>query len=181
MCLCCVCVQTWVSSSQFFLVLFRHSTDFYLGVYAALGMSQGFMVMFASILLAVGSINGARLLHRRLLVNILRSPMSFFDTTPLGRIVNRFSKDIYLIDEAIPRSLRMFIAIFFSVISTIVVISYSTPIFLSAVLPLAIIYVLTQVRMCGIVITTQCQRGICSSCGVDVVIKLSLVGTHCVG
>ena len=114
-------------------------------MYAALGLGQGVMVMLGSFVMAVGAIKGARLLHRRLLANILRSPMSFFDTTPLGRIINRFSKDIYLIDEAIPRSLRMFLSVSFSVLSTIVVISYSTPIFLAVVVPLAIVYILTQV------------------------------------
>lgn len=134
-----------------FFLLSRNSsstnpTSFYLGVYAALGLGQGIMVFCSSILLAVASVSGARILHKRLLLNILCSPMSFFDTTPLGRIVNRFSKDIYLIDEAIPRSLRMFLSVSFSVISTIVVISYSTTIFLAVVLPLGIVYFLTQVR-----------------------------------
>ena len=71
--------------------------------------------------------------------------MSFFDTTPSGRILNRFSKDIYTIDELIPRSLNFFISTSFTVISTIFVISFATPLFMVVILPLAIIYFLVQV------------------------------------
>ena len=66
-------------------------------MYAALGMVQAFMVLGASFALAIGGIIGSRRLHDGMLHNILRSPMSFFDTTPLGRILNRFSKVIVLI------------------------------------------------------------------------------------
>ena len=74
--------------------------------------------------------------------------MSFFDTTPLGRILNRFSKDIYLIDEIVPRSIRMFIWTFLSVLSTIIVIVIATPIFAVVIVPLGIFYLLVQVRGC---------------------------------
>ena len=39
-----------------------------------------------------GSMQASRIMHQQLLSNILRVPMSFFDTTPIGRIVNRFAK-----------------------------------------------------------------------------------------
>ena len=78
----------------------------FLGVYAGLGIGQAIFVLLSTFALAIGGIFASKLLHNRMLENILRSPMSFFDTTPLGRILNRFSKDIYVIDEAIPRSAR---------------------------------------------------------------------------
>ena len=79
----------------------------FLGVYGALGLGQAFFILLASLCLAVGSIFASASLHDNMLGNILRSPMSFFDTTPLGRILNRFSKDIYIIDQTIPNSLRL--------------------------------------------------------------------------
>ena len=49
--------------------------------------------------MAFGSVKASKTLHDSLVHRIMKAPMSFFDTTPLGRIVNRLSKDIYTIDE----------------------------------------------------------------------------------
>ena len=102
-------------------------------------------MIFASFCLAMAGIFASRLIHNQLLVNILRLPMSFFDTTPSGRILNRFSKDIYTIDEMIPRGLSEFLLTFFSVIDTVVVVSYATPLFMIIIVPLAVLYLLFQV------------------------------------
>ena len=118
----------------------------YLGVYAALGIGQSILVLFATFSLALGAIMASRLIHKRLLVNILRLPMSFFDTTPSGRILNRFSKDIYTIDEIVPGSIALFLAAFFSVISTIFIISFATPLFMVVIIPLTVFYLLIQVK-----------------------------------
>ena len=63
------------------------------------GAAQAILGTCANFCLAVAGIYASRLIHNRLLVNILRLPMSFFDTTPSGRILNRFSKDVYTIDS----------------------------------------------------------------------------------
>eukprot|EP01087_Luapelamoeba_hula_P012571 TRINITY_DN3508_c0_g1_i1.p1 TRINITY_DN3508_c0_g1~~TRINITY_DN3508_c0_g1_i1.p1 ORF type:complete len:1538 (+),score=302.45 TRINITY_DN3508_c0_g1_i1:61-4674(+) len=112
----------------------------YMGIYAALGMGAAFIVLVRSFVFAYGSINSARVLHERLLKTLVRAPMAFFDTTPIGRILNRFSKDIYTVDEMLPRSMGMFLNTTFSAIGIVVVISMVTPIFLCALIPLGYIY-----------------------------------------
>ena len=77
----------------------------------------------------------------------MHSPMSFFETTPQGRIMNRFSKDISGIDDVVPQTLMAFLRTFFSVIGAMFTISYATPIFLVVILPLLALYVLVQVRV----------------------------------
>ena len=71
--------------------------------------------------------------------------MSFFDTTPVGRIVNRFSKDLDVADNLLPLNIRLWLNSFFQVASTIIVISYSTPIFIAVIIPVGILYYFVQV------------------------------------
>jgi len=89
-------------------------------------------------------LRAARDLHDKLLNNSLRLPMSFFDVTPLGRILNRFSKDVDVIDVTLPMTIRFWIMMFFNVIAVILVISISTPWFLAVVVPMAVIYYVIQ-------------------------------------
>ncbi|XP_036936900.1 canalicular multispecific organic anion transporter 2 isoform X2 [Acanthopagrus latus] len=114
------------------------------GVYAALGIAQGILVMISSFTLAMGNIGAAKKLHNNLLINKLHTPQSFFDTTPIGRIINRFSKDIYIIDEALPATVLMLLGTVFVSLSTIIVIISSTPIFAVVIAPLAFIYLFVQ-------------------------------------
>uniref|UniRef100_A0A8B9BL29 ABC-type glutathione-S-conjugate transporter n=1 Tax=Anser brachyrhynchus TaxID=132585 RepID=A0A8B9BL29_9AVES len=116
--------------------------DLRIGVFGALGVSQGesIFLLFATILCAHGAVQASRIMHQRLLSNILRVPMSFFDTTPTGRIVNRFAKDIFTVDETIPMSFRSWLSCFMAIISTLLMISLATPFFTIIVIPLGIFY-----------------------------------------
>ncbi|NWZ27832.1 MRP3 protein, partial [Asarcornis scutulata] len=122
----------------------QHNTSMRIGVYAALGLLQGLIVFVSSFTLAMGGINAARTLHTALLENKLHTPQSFYDTTPTGRIINRFSKDIYVIDEVIPPTILMFLGTFFTSLSTMIVIIASTPLFAVVIVPLAILYFFVQ-------------------------------------
>lgn len=117
---------------------------FYLGIYGAFGVAQAVFVLLYSLFSAIANITSSRALHNQMLTNVLRSPMIFFDTTPVGRILNRFSRDIETIDNILPNLIRSVLNTFLGVVSTIVVISYSTPIFLSVVLPLLLLYYFIQ-------------------------------------
>ncbi|XP_075573889.1 ATP-binding cassette sub-family C member 2 [Pelecanus crispus] len=114
--------------------------DLRIGVFGALGLSQALFLLFATILSAHGSVRASRVMHQQLLSNILRVPMSFFDTTPTGRIVNRFAKDIFTIDETIPMSFRSWLSCFMAIISTLLMISLATPFFALIIIPLSIFY-----------------------------------------
>ena len=81
--------------------------DIHLGVYGGLGLGQAVAVIFASLFLYMSTLTGANKLHRIMLGNILRSPMSFFDTTPQGRILNRFGKDVDVLDSTMPMMTRL--------------------------------------------------------------------------
>ncbi|KAJ8247979.1 hypothetical protein GJAV_G00236800 [Gymnothorax javanicus] len=114
--------------------------DMRVGVFGALGLTQATSVFLAALLMVHGSISASRILHSRLLSSVLRAPMLFFDTTPLGRVVNRFAKDIFTVDEVVPQSLRSLVSCVLSVATAMFVICLATPIFTAIIVPLAIIY-----------------------------------------
>jgi len=105
----------------------------------------GLFTFVSALLLYRGSIAASRHLHQGILHNVLFSPMSFFDTTPSGRTLNRLSKDVDVIDNTIAMNFRMVIMSFLSVLNLPIVLGMSTPIVLVVIVPVAIIYVLTQV------------------------------------
>uniref|UniRef100_A0A7E4W8A1 ABC-type glutathione-S-conjugate transporter n=1 Tax=Panagrellus redivivus TaxID=6233 RepID=A0A7E4W8A1_PANRE len=121
----------------------RHLTnDQRLGIYAGLGTIEIICMALSLLALAVGSIKASISLHHPVLSAILRSPMSFFDTTPVGRVLNRLAKDIDVIDMQLPLSFRYFANCIVQVAFTFVIISVTTPIFMVVVVPLMGIYII---------------------------------------
>ncbi|XP_052851270.1 multidrug resistance-associated protein 1 isoform X9 [Drosophila gunungcola] len=118
--------------------------NMYLGVYGAFGFGQVATNFFSSLAISLGCLECSRVLHQTLLYFNLRWPMELFDTTPLGRVVNRFSKDIDTIDNVLPFNIRVVIGQAYMVLATIVVISLSTPIFLAVIVPIAFLYYFAQ-------------------------------------
>ncbi|XP_011882151.1 PREDICTED: multidrug resistance-associated protein 1 isoform X4 [Vollenhovia emeryi] len=118
--------------------------DMYLGVYGALGFGQGVTVFAMAIFLARGTVRASRRIFEGTLQRVLHNPMSFFDRTPTGRILSRLGKDIDVLDNILPIILRTWVTCLFGVIATLVVISYSTPIFVVVILPIGAIYYFIQ-------------------------------------
>ncbi|KAF9146111.1 hypothetical protein BG015_011695 [Linnemannia schmuckeri] len=118
----------------------------FLGVYAALVFTFMMLHMIVTfVVMVMAGIRASRLLHEQLLNSILHLPMSFFDTTPLGRIVNRFSTDIYSTDDTLPFAFMAVLMGLLSVVGSLIVIGSGTPIFLSLIPPLTAIFSMVQI------------------------------------
>ncbi|XP_061394491.1 multidrug resistance-associated protein 1 isoform X14 [Musca vetustissima] len=118
--------------------------DMYLGVYGAFGFGQAIFSYALTLAPWLGTLQAARVLYMELFKNIMRLPMKFFDTTPTGRIMSRFSKDIESLDTTLPDLVDGYVWCVFEVLATIVVISMSTPIFLAVIVPIAFLYYFAQ-------------------------------------
>jgi ATP-binding cassette subfamily C (CFTR/MRP) protein 1 len=87
---------------------FEHTGDEYLQWYGILVAVTGVFVVLRMFPLVQGMINASQHAHSRMVTSLLRSPMSFFDTTPTGRILNRCSKDLEMLDVVVPETLSIF-------------------------------------------------------------------------
>ncbi|XP_016365866.1 multidrug resistance-associated protein 4-like [Sinocyclocheilus rhinocerous] len=114
--------------------------DFYLGIYAGLTGAtvifgfMRFLIMFNAL------VNSAETLHNRMFNSILRTPVRFFDINPIGRILNRFAKDIGHLDSLLPWTFVDFIQVFLQIIGVIAVASSVIPWILIPVIPLLIAF-----------------------------------------
>jgi hypothetical protein len=96
--------------------------------------------VLADIIIAYGACAGSLVLHSGLLSHILHCPLAFFEATPIGRILNRFSKDLEGVDRNMPKQLGWLGKIIGEMLATVVIISVCTPAFLAVLVPLALFY-----------------------------------------
>ncbi len=105
----------------------------------------GLTGLVGAMLLGGATVVAAAWLHAGLTANVLRSPGIFFDVTPTGRILSRFSKDVETIDSTLPTNIGSFLYCAFRVVGTVCVVGYSTPMTLLVFFLLGVLYFLTQV------------------------------------
>eukprot|EP00250_Pteridium_aquilinum_P010315 c19292_g1_i1 orf=266-5158(-) len=117
-----------------------HGSLFYTGIYALFSSLQILTTLSNSLWIITCSLSAAQCLHNNMLAAILRAPMSFFNSTPLGRIINRFARDTGDIDRSIANSANMFLGSMFQLSSTFVMIGVVNTASLWAILPLLIVF-----------------------------------------
>lgn len=103
-----------------------------------------FLCLVTSLTVEWMGLTAAKNLHYNLLNKIILGPIRFFDTTPLGLILNRFSADTNIIDQHIPPTLESLTRSTLLCLSAIGMISYATPVFLVALVPLGVAFYFIQ-------------------------------------
>lgn len=108
----------------------------WMGVFSAGGT---FLVVFRQLCFAIFAVNVARNCHNAAMENVLRAPTSFFDTTPMGRILNRFQKDVTTIDFAVAENLTMVINMAFIALGALIQVFVGAP-YILVIMPFLIGY-----------------------------------------
>ncbi|XP_041833390.1 ATP-binding cassette sub-family C member 9 isoform X2 [Melanotaenia boesemani] len=116
----------------------------YLPVFIILCAAGITLCLITSLTVEFLGLSAATNLHHNLLNKIIHAPIRFFDVTPLGQILNRFSADTNIIDQHIPPTLESLTRSTLLCLSAIGVIASITPAFLIALVPLAVAFYFIQ-------------------------------------
>eukprot|EP00742_Colponemidia_sp_Colp-10_P011707 GILJ01013047.1.p1 GENE.GILJ01013047.1~~GILJ01013047.1.p1 ORF type:complete len:1349 (-),score=259.23 GILJ01013047.1:185-4231(-) len=120
------------------------SIGWFMGIYVAIYGGSALTTLARALLMAIGSIRASHNLHKGLLRNILNTTTTFFDTTPTGRIINRFSGDMTAVDVLLPQSWDSTLSCLVKLVVVIIMICLIFPYLAIAFGPMAIIYYTAQ-------------------------------------
>jgi ABC-type multidrug transport system fused ATPase/permease subunit len=105
----------------------------------------GLTILIQSLTVNIGCIAAGKKLHQEILCRIFKAPLMFFDATPQGRIINRFSQDIDVIDIILPEKFRSWFGCLLKVATVPFVIGIITPFFIIPFIPIMVLNVFIQV------------------------------------
>ncbi|KAG2290989.1 hypothetical protein Bca52824_037658 [Brassica carinata] len=132
--------STWLSEWTDAGTPKSHGPLFYNIIYAVLSFGQVFVTLTNSYWLIMVSLYAAKKMHDAMLGSILRAPMVFFQTNPLGRIINRFAKDTGDIDRTVAVFVNMFMGSIAQLLSTVILIGIVSTLSLWAIMPLLVAF-----------------------------------------
>ena len=117
---------------------------YYMKIYFFIGLVALIATVARQVSLVLGALVAAGNLQRSLLETVLGLPMSFFDSQPTGRLLNRFTKDIEAVDTSLQASLSSFLSCSVSVVWSLIVVVIVTPAIAVAFLPITFAYAKIQ-------------------------------------
>jgi ABC-type multidrug transport system fused ATPase/permease subunit len=117
------------------------NVTYYLTVLAAIGIAGAVAALFRDLWIFLGSLTASWKIHNRLMKTVTGAKFKFFDVTPLGQMMNRFSKDLEAVDQEVAPIAIGVMSNALGIVVTVVLIAYITPMFLVAGIFIAAAYV----------------------------------------
>ncbi|KAF0715600.1 hypothetical protein As57867_003289, partial [Aphanomyces stellatus] len=95
---------------------FQAQAKFQISVYSTLAIGSSVMVVVRVLLVSLAGLRASKMMFDDMTKALLGAPMQFFDTNPVGRILNRFSGDISAVDSRLPNQFGLFLSTLFVLI-----------------------------------------------------------------
>ena len=139
-------LDSWLGfwSSDRFRWTATGKTHYYLLIYFCMFLANACFVYGRSLLYYFYSTKASRVLHAHMLDRVMTLPQAFFDSTPSGRIINRFSRDTEVLDTLLPMVLIQLTGCMFNILTTLVLICVASQWFIIALVPIMGCYVALQ-------------------------------------
>lgn len=118
---------------------------YYLTGLALIGAAGAFAALMRDVWIFFGSLTASRYIHDRLIHSVTRARFKFFDVTPLGQLMNRFSKDLEAVDQEIAPTAIGVLSCALSLVVTVALIAFITPGFLIAAGFIAVLFYLVGI------------------------------------
>ncbi|KAL0247372.1 hypothetical protein I308_104408 [Cryptococcus tetragattii IND107] len=142
---CIAVAQSFYVITSFWLVWWEETkwpqpSGFYMGIYAGLGVGLAITLFFQGFANAMINYFASVNIHHNAISRVMLAPQAFFDTTPLGRIMNRFSKDTDTIDNTLSDAMRMAISTMANIVGSVILLAIIEPYFLIAMGVVSLLY-----------------------------------------
>lgn len=105
----------------------KHSTAYYMSVYVGLALISAIIGTLKYLYTYVGSVHASRRLFAKLNFVVLRAPLRWLDTVPVGRVLNRFTADFHIIDSQLANSFAFGAGGFLQLLGVIVASLFVSP------------------------------------------------------
>jgi len=117
-----------------------HTTTYYVSIYAGITLSGALFVYLRVLVIAISTVAAGRRVHEQVLTAVLGAPMQFFDETPMGRIINRLSSDLAIVDVQLRSTTQQSLLCIFNLLGVLGVVIFATPWIAAAMVPLSALY-----------------------------------------
>ncbi|KAI8321954.1 hypothetical protein GQ54DRAFT_260820 [Martensiomyces pterosporus] len=137
-------IRRWVASTgepdKEGEIIGAHSGAYWLAIYFLIGLVASCLHYLFLLASTTGAIRASRVIHERLLRSVVHATPRFFDSTPLGRIVNRFSRDMQAIDEGVIDKLAWWLTEIVAAIIVLLIVVAAIPAFIVVTIAISAVY-----------------------------------------